>query len=154
MIILNDHSPKTRLAIASDHAGFKLKQHLIQKLKEMSMPVDDLGTHDESSVDYPDFAIKVVEKILRGDVKQGILICGTGIGMSIAANRHRGIRAAVCLDGAPSAALARAHNNANILCLGERLMTSSQALEALKAFVTTPFEGGRHTRRLEKCDKG
>lgn len=153
MNTLNNHSSETRFAIASDHAGFKLKQHLIQKLQEMDLSVDDLGTHDESSVDYPDFALKVVEMILRGEAEHGILICGTGIGMSIAANRHRGIRAAVCLDGAPSATLARAHNNANILCLGARLMTTSQALEALNAFISTPFEGGRHIRRLEKCDQ-
>ena len=154
MNIFNNHILETRFVIASDHAGFKLKQCLIHELHEMALRVDDLGTHHETSVDYPDFAIKVVEKILRGEVDRGILICGTGIGMSIASNRHKGIRAAVCLDGAPSAALARAHNNANILCLGARLMTPSQAIEALKAFIFTPFEEGRHIRRLEKCDQG
>ncbi|MGN6671572.1 MAG: ribose 5-phosphate isomerase B [Candidatus Nucleicultricaceae bacterium] len=148
---MRDHNP-TNIVIASDHAGFALKAILIQKMTELSLVYEDLGTYSTDSVDYPDYAHMVVKRILEGTASFGVLICGTGIGMSIAANRYPGIRAAVCLDGTPSATLARAHNNANILCLGARLMTEVQALDAFTAFLETPFEGGRHQRRIEKCD--
>lgn len=148
---MRDHTP-TNIVIASDHAGFALKAVLTQKMSELSLAYEDLGTHATDSVDYPDYAHVVVKRILEDTATFGVLICGTGIGMSIAANRYPGVRAAVCLDGAPSATLARAHNNANILCLGARLMTETQALDAFMAFLKTPFEGGRHQRRIEKCD--
>lgn len=147
-------NPLTKpLVIASDHAGLELKSHLIQWFKTHDSVLLDLGTHTTDSVDYPDLASIVAHHILDSKASMGILICGTGIGMSIAANRHKGIRAAVCLDGAASARLARAHNNANILCLGARLMSEAQAIEALETFINTSFDGGRHQRRIEKCDQ-
>jgi len=139
------------ILIASDHAAFDLKQHLVTFLKEMHHEVDDLGVSQVESVDYPDFAHRLAEGIERGDGVQGILICGTGLGMSMAANRHRGIRAGLCHD-AYTAAMARKHNDANVLCLGARVLGVGVAEQIVRVFLSTPFEGGRHQRRVDKIE--
>lgn len=140
-----------KIAIASDHAGFPLKKILVSMLESLDITVVDLGTFTEDSTDYPDYARQVVASLLTEEVQGGVLVCGTGIGMSIAANRHSGIRAAVCNEGTTSARLARAHNNANILCLGERLIGPEAAKDTLLTFITTAFEDDeRHRRRLSK----
>ena len=139
------------ILIASDHAAFDLKQHLVTFLKEMHHEVDDLGVDRIESVDYPDFAHRLAEGIERGDGVQGILICGTGLGMSMAANRHRGIRAGLCHD-AYTAAMARKHNDANVLCLGARVLGVGVAEQIVRVFLSTPFEGGRHQRRVDKIE--
>ena len=138
------------IPIASDHAGLPLKQALIAALQAEGLSFDDLGTHGPESVDYPDFAHAVSAKV-AGTEGFGILVCGTGIGMAIAANRHPGIRAAV-LHNATEARLTRAHNNANIACLGARTMGIEVALDAIRAFLASPFEGGRHVGRVQKLD--
>lgn len=139
-----------KIAIASDRAGLELKTYIINELKEQ-YDFDDLGTNNQDPVDYPDYAIKVVDKILSGHSEFGILICGTGIGMSIAANRHKGIRAGLCHNSL-EARLTREHNDANILCLGGRMIGKECALENVKVFLTTNFTGGRHTNRIKKLD--
>jgi ribose 5-phosphate isomerase B len=138
------------IPIASDHAGLPLKQALVAALAAEGLSFNDLGTHGPESVDYPDFAHAVCSRVEGGEAF-GILVCGTGIGMAIAANRHPGIRAAV-LHNATEARLTRAHNNANIACLGARMVGIEVALDAIRAFLATPFEGGRHERRLQKLD--
>jgi ribose 5-phosphate isomerase B len=138
------------IPIASDHAGLPLKQALIAALEAEGLSFDDLGTHGPESVDYPDFAHAVSVKV-AGTEGFGILVCGTGIGMAIAANRHHGIRAAV-LHNATEARLTRAHNNANIACLGARMTGIEVALDAIRVFLTAPFEGGRHVGRVQKLD--
>ena len=140
---------KQMIGIASDHAGVELKEMLKQDLLRLGHEVNDLGTHDGHSVDYPDFANQLAEWMKSHGQAKGVLVCGSGIGMSIAANRHKHIRAAMCHDGT-SAALSRRHNNANVLCLGARLTGSEVARDALKAFLTTEFEGGRHEGRVAK----
>lgn len=140
--------PET-IAIASDHAGFDLKTALAADLKDMGFEVLDLGTNGRESVDYPDFAAALAKSIGEGRSGRGILICGTGIGISIAANRHPGIRAALCHDNL-SARLARQHTDANVLVFGGRMIGLEVARDCLKAFLTTPFEGGRHARRIAK----
>jgi ribose 5-phosphate isomerase B len=140
---------KPTIAIASDHAGFELKELLKNDIRECGFEVADLGTHDGLSVDYPDYANGLCDWITGHEDSKGVLICGSGIGMSIAANRHPNIRAALCRDGL-SASLARRHNDANVLCLGARLTGSDVAKDALKQFLTTAFEGGRHAKRVEK----
>ena len=139
-----------KIAIASDRVGLELKTYIINELKEQ-YDFDDLGTNNQDPVDYPDYAIKVVDKILSGHSEFGILICGTGIGMSIAANRHKGIRAGLCHNSL-EARLTREHNDANILCLGGRMIGKECALENVKVFLTTNFAGGRHTNRIKKLD--
>lgn len=140
------------IALASDHAGFALKTELAAALVEWGYAVEDLGTHDESSCDYPDFAHRLAEMVASGRGRLGVLVCGTGIGMGIAANRHKGVRAAVCSD--PYAArMSRLHNDANVLCLGSRVTGPGLARETLKAFLDGPFEGGRHANRVRKIDK-
>ncbi|GBE14916.1 putative sugar phosphate isomerase YwlF [bacterium BMS3Abin14] len=139
------------IALGSDHAGFALKSLVKGHLKARGIPAIDVGADSEDSVDYPDFARKVVDRILSGEVDMGILICGTGIGMSIAANRHRGIRAALCHDHFTASA-ARRHNNANILAMGGRLIGPDLAKEIVDTWLDTPFEGGRHKRRTDKMD--
>ena len=139
-----------KIAIASDRAGLELKTYIIDELKGQ-YDFDDLGTNNQDPVDYPDYAIKVVDKILSGHSEFGILICGTGIGMSIAANRHKGIRAGLCHNSL-EARLTREHNDANILCLGGRMIGKECALENVKVFLTTNFAGGRHTNRIKKLD--
>ncbi len=137
------------IAIAADHGGFDLKTLLIPEIAALGFEVLDLGTKGPESVDYPDFAQKLALAIEAGQVARGVLICGTGIGISIAANRHRGVRAAVCHD-ATTARLARQHNDANVLALGARVLGTEVAKECLKIFLSTEFEGGRHSRRIAK----
>jgi len=138
-----------RLVFGADHAGYALKTALIETAQSLGFEVVDIGTRGLESVDYPDFIAPVITEVLEGAV--GILICGSGIGMSIGANRYKGIRAALCITP-EMAQLSRAHNNANILVLGERLISTDDAIQTLKAFLETPFEGGRHARRVEKLD--
>lgn len=138
-----------KVAIGSDHGGLDLKETVISVLQGLGIEVDDLGTHDRNSCDYPDYAQKVSEGVASGAYERGVLICGTGIGMSIAANKVQGIRAALCNE-VYSAQMARAHNDANILCMGARVVGSGVAGEIVKAFFTSEHEGGRHARRVEK----
>ena len=140
---------QTLIAIASDHAGFELKALLAQELKTQGLGVADLGTQDTQSVDYPDYADALAAWIEKNTGARGILICGSGIGMSIAANRHKQLRAALCHDGL-SAALSRRHNNANVLCLGARLIGVDMAKDCVMQFLSTEFEGGRHEKRVSK----
>jgi len=137
------------IAIASDHAGLDLKAVLVAELERLGFAADDLGTHDATSVDYPDFAQRVVDAIIAGRARRGVLVCGSGIGMSVAANRNRAVRAAVCHD-AISARVTRADNDANVLCLGARLIGEEVAKDCLRVFLETPFAGGRHARRVAK----
>jgi ribose 5-phosphate isomerase B len=137
------------IAIASDHAGFELKGTVKAELEAMGLEVLDLGTNGPDSVDYPDFADALADALRTGRAGRGVLVCGTGIGISIAANRHRHIRAALCHDSA-SARLSRAHNDANVMALGARLIGVEVARDCVRAFFTTPFEGGRHVRRVGK----
>lgn len=137
------------IAIGSDHAGFELKRVLKNMLAEGGYAVSDLGTEGTESVDYPDFAQSVASEVSAGGADIGVLICGSGIGMSIAANRHPGIRAALCHDE-ETARLAREHNDANILVLGSRLVGEADAKACLRVFLETEFEGGRHARRVAK----
>lgn len=140
---------KETIAIGADHAGFELKTALKRDLAEMGFEINDLGTEDASPVDYPDIGNAVASVVAAGKAARGVLICGTGIGMSIAANRHRGVRAALCHDVAAAQA-ARRHNDANVLALGARSTGTETARACLRAFLTTAFEGGRHVRRVEK----
>lgn len=141
---------KKQIAIASDHAGFELKEQLGQWLLERAYVVVDLGTDSAAaSVDYPDYGFAMARWISEEEARMGVLICGSGIGISIAANRHPKIRAALCHDSV-SATLARQHNDANVLCVGARLITPDVAKECLHAFLTTAFEGGRHVERVNK----
>ncbi|OQX09334.1 MAG: ribose 5-phosphate isomerase B [Desulfobulbaceae bacterium A2] len=137
-----------RIAIASDHGGFALKQEVLALLRDLGHEVHDLGCDSSQSVDYPNFAQAVCDAVGEGKSERGILICGTGIGMSIAANRDRRIRAALCHD-AFTARLSREHNDANVLCLGGRVLGSAVALDMVGIFVDTPFSGGRHQRRID-----
>ena len=136
--------------IASDHAGFALKKCLLEALHAEGIVFIDLGCHDEERCDYPDFAHTLCKEVLAANVP-GILICGTGIGMSMAANRHPGIRAALCTHEFHARA-AREHNDANVLCLGERVTALGLALELTRAFLNTPFGGGRHAPRVQKIE--
>jgi len=140
---------KLRVAIACDHAGVALKRVLAESLRSTGHPVRDLGTDGPDSVDYPDFADALAAEIAAGRAERGVLICGTGIGISIAANRHAAVRCAVVHD-VTSARLTRAHNDANVMALGARLVGEAVALDCLKAFLETDFEGGRHARRVAK----
>lgn len=140
------------LLIASDHAGVTLKAELKHELQALGYAVQDLGTHSTESVDYPDYAKEMAKLIKEGKADRGVLICGSGIGMSIAANRHQHIRAALVQSGL-EAKLARKHNNANILCLGARIIGTEIAKDALHAFLKTEFEGGRHQKRLDKLSE-
>jgi ribose 5-phosphate isomerase B len=139
----------TPIALGCDHAGPTLKAALRAALEAAGHPVLDFGTDGPESVDYPDFAHAVAAAVEQGRARFGVLVCGTGIGMAIAANRHARIRAAV-LHGPTEARLARAHNDANIACFGARIIGVETALDALRAFLATPYEGGRHDRRLAK----
>jgi ribose 5-phosphate isomerase B len=140
--------PET-VVIAADHGGFDLKAFLAPELRALGHDVVDLGTMSRDAVDYPDFAEKVADAIREGRAARGVLICGTGIGMSIAANRHREIRAALVHDGL-TARLARQHNDANVLVLGGRLLGPALAKDCLEIFFSTAFDGGRHERRVAK----
>lgn len=143
---------KLALVIASDHAGFAMKATIKPALEARGHEVFDLGPENPDRVDYPDMADKLVDAMNRGIADRGILICGTGIGIGIAANRHRNIRAGTCCD-VTTARLARAHNDANVLCLGARIVGPEVALDCVDAFLTTPFEGGRHQGRIEKLGR-
>jgi len=142
-----------KLYIASDHAGFVLKKFLISELQKIKISAIDLGCDSEkTSVDYPDYAQKLCKKIKENSAEFGILICGSGIGISIAANRFNHIRAALCTN-VKIAKLSRAHNDANVLCLGARFLKEKNALAILKAFLATKFEGERHARRVAKLSR-
>jgi ribose 5-phosphate isomerase B len=141
-----------KVAIASDHAGYPLKTALIPVLEELGFAVLDLGTTGNGSVDYPDFADALAAAFRDGSTRRGVLVCGTGIGISIAANRHPELRAALCHDGL-TARLARQHNDANVLCLGARVIGSETARDCVETFFTTEFEGGRHAARVAKLSR-
>ncbi len=138
----------TKITLGCDHAGYELKLKVKAHLEARGVEVLDMGTHSVDSCDYPLLAHAVCENIQNGTTALGILICGTGIGMSMAANKHKGIRAAVCSDTF-SARLTRMHNDANILCFGERVVGMGLALELVDAFIDTDFEGGKHQRRVD-----
>lgn len=137
------------IVIGADHGGYVLKGIIAEHLETEGHEVIDVGCHSSDSVDYPDFAQKAVEKIVDRNADYGILVCGTGIGMSIAANRNMAVRAAVCFDE-NTAALSREHNNANILCLGARVLSQDKALSMVKIWLKTEFAGGRHQSRIDK----
>jgi ribose 5-phosphate isomerase B len=138
------------IVIASDHAGYDLKSFLSSELKNLGFTIIDVGCNDAKiSVDYPDFAYKLCQKIIANKAESGILICGSGVGMSIAANRYTKIRAALCAS-IKSARLSRHHNNANVLCLGARVVKNHQALKIVNAFIKCQFEAGRHEKRVAK----
>ena len=137
------------IAIASDHAGFVLKEALKEKIIALGYQVRDLGANSEASVDYPDFGHALAQSVVSGEAKFGVAVCGSGIGICIAANRHGGARAALCTS-AKLATLARQHNDANILALGARIVDQETAFACLETFLTTEFEGGRHQQRIDK----
>jgi len=137
--------------IGTDHAGFEVKPFVIEYLEKKGIEVEDLGCYSSESVDYPDYAHKVAEAVLANEGSMGILICGSGIGMSLAANKHKGIRAALCHDHY-TASMARRHNNANILCFGARIVGKGEIESILEGWLNSEFEGGRHQRRVEKID--
>jgi ribose 5-phosphate isomerase B len=141
--------PQETVVIASDHAGFELKETVKSELAAMGLTVLDLGPDSAASVDYPDFADALAAALGEGRAGRGVLVCGTGIGIGMAANRYRHVRAAVCHD-VTSARLARAHNDANVLALGSRLIGVEVAKDCVRTFFATAFEGGRHARRVAK----
>ena len=140
-----------KIAIASDHAGVDLKDRIVKFLQGLGQPVEDFGTNNQDSVDYPDYGLRVAQAISEGTVERGILLCGTGIGMSIVANKFPGVRAALCQD-LFTAEVSRRHNNANILVLGGRVLEEKIALEIVRLWLATGFDGGRHARRLAKIE--
>ena len=140
------------IAVASDHAGFDLKEILKRDLEDAGYAVLDLGTNSTASVDYPDFGHSLAEAVAAGRAEKGVVVCGTGIGISIAANRHPSVRAALAHD-VTSARLSREHNDANVVAFGARLTGTEVAREALKVFLKTPFEGGRHAARVAKLSR-
>jgi ribose 5-phosphate isomerase B len=146
--------PETEvIAIACDHAGYQLKTEVVKLLSELSVPVNDLGcSSPDESVHYPEFGKKVVDAVLQRPQGRGILICGTGLGMSIIANRFPGIRAALCYD-VSTAVMSRRHNDANLLVLGGRMIGPQLAREIVQAWLATPFDGGRHQERLDLLEK-
>ena len=137
-----------KITVGCDHAGLGLKNIVITHLEELGFEVLDVGTHSTDSCDYPQIAHALCQNIQNGTTELGILVCGTGIGMSMAANKHRGIRAAACSDTF-SARLTRVHNNANVLCFGERVVGMGLALDLVDAFINAEFEGGKHQRRVD-----
>jgi len=138
-----------KVCIGADHAGLSLKQHLIGTLRELGHDVDDIGTHSEESVDYPEICAEVGRRVVRGDADRGIVLGGSGQGEQIAANKVRGVRAALCND-LFTARLSREHNDANVLSMGGRIVAPGLADEILKLWLSTGFEGGRHVRRVEQ----
>jgi ribose 5-phosphate isomerase B len=143
---------KPRIAVGADHAGFQAKESLKRYLESAGYRVSDAGTWSEESVDYPDFAIKVARRVQQGQDDLGILVCGTGIGMAMAANKVGGIRAAVAHD-ALTARMSREHNDANVLALGARALSEDQIIEAAASFLSAQFAGGRHQRRVDKISE-
>ena len=142
-----------RIAIGADHAGYEAKERLKRRLGERGVDMEDVGTHGTASVDYPDFAARVSRLVAAGKADVGVLVCGSGIGMSIAANKVKGIRAAHCTDSY-TARLAREHNDANVLVLPARCISDEEGVEILKRWLATPFAGGRHSRRVAKIEEG
>ena len=140
-----------KLIVGSDHAGYPIKEKVSAFLQERGIAVEDVGTYGEKSVDYTDFGKKVARKVSDGTFERGILICGTGLGMSMVANRFRGVRAALAND-LFSAIMSRRHNDSNILVMGGRLIGDMLALQLVETWLDTPFDGGRHQRRVEKID--
>ena len=140
------------IPIGSDHAGFELKERLVQELKALGFEPLDVGTHGPESVDYPDYAHDVAGRVERHEAARGVLLCGTGLGMAYAANRHHGVRAAVAWS--PDVArLARSHNDANLLVLPARFVNESEGVDIMRTWLETKFEGGRHSRRVAKIDQ-
>jgi ribose 5-phosphate isomerase B len=142
---------KERIPIASDHAGFEMKEKISGALAALGFDVHDLGTSSPASTDYPDYGHPLAEQVSSGEVKRGVLMCGTGLGMSYVANRHPHVRAAVAWTP-EIASLARKHNDANVLVLPARFISEEDGIAILKAWLETPFEGGRHERRVEKIE--
>lgn len=141
-----------RIPIGADHAGFDLKEKLADELRSLGYEVEDVGTHSTESTDYADYAHPVAHEVETGQAKRGVLLCGTGLGMSYAANRHHGVRAAVVWT--PEVAkLSRQHNDANVLVLPARMLDEGTAREILRTWLATPFEGGRHERRIAKIEE-
>lgn len=140
-----------RIAIGADHAGFALKEHLRARLAAAAHELVDFGTDSEASTDYPDYAQRVAAAVASGEVERGLLVCGTGVGMAMAANRRKGVRAAAVND-LFTARLCRSHNDANVLALGSRIVAPALAEAILEIFLSTAFEGGRHERRVSKMD--
>ncbi|MCH9648561.1 MAG: ribose 5-phosphate isomerase B [Deltaproteobacteria bacterium] len=138
-----------RIALGADHAGYSLKEHVRTYLEGLGHEVEDVGTHSDQSVDYPDFAALVGERVAEGQAQRGVLVCGAGIGMAIAANKVAGVRAANCFDPFTTH-LARAHNDANVLALAGRILAPAFAESILQEFLETPFEGNRHANRVNK----
>lgn len=143
---------KLKIAIGSDHGGFELKAKIAEYLEGKGIEIKDFGTFTNESCDYPVFAKEVATEVANGSFNRGILICGTGIGVSIVANKVKGIRAALCFD-AFCAKMSREHNNANILCLGQRVLSKDLALEIVDIWLKTDFEGGRHQRRVDLIEE-
>lgn len=141
-----------KIALGSDHGGLKLKREIIKHLEKQGVEIKDFGTYSEASCDYPDFAEKVAEEVVSKNYDFGILVCGTGIGISIAANKIPGVRAALCSDTF-SAHATREHNDANILALGERIVGPGLALDIVDAFLNAKFEGDRHQKRIDKISE-
>jgi ribose 5-phosphate isomerase B len=148
-IFLTNSSSKPRIALGSDHAGFRMKEVLKTYLQSEGYSVDDVGTHSEESVDYPDFARAVAENVVAGTDSLGVVLCATGIGVSIAANKVEGIRAALAHDSF-TARRAREHNDANVLAIGGRVVGDDEATEIVREFLDAQFAGGRHQRRIDK----
>ncbi len=142
-----------KIIIGSDHAGYPMKEKVKANLQKQGVKVEDVGTYSEDSVDYTDFGKKVACKVSDGSFDRGILICGTGLGMSMVANRFRGVRAALAND-LFSAIMSRRHNDSNILVMGGRLIGDALAMQVVDTWLETRFEGGRHQRRIEKMDEG
>ncbi len=138
-----------RVAVASDHAGFRLKSALVERLDELGVTVVDLGTDSTDSVDYPDYGAAVGRAVVSGDADRGIAVCGSGLGICMAANKVAGVRAATVHD-VTSARMTRLHNDANVICLGERFIGEQVAIDAVETFLATDFEGGRHLTRVNK----
>lgn len=141
-----------KIAVGADHAGFELKESLRESLARSEHRVHDLGTHSRDSTDYPDYAAAVARAVASGEADLGLLVCGSGVGMAIAANKIHGIRAANVGD-VEGARLARAHNDANVLALGSRRLAAAEAEEIVRTFLETPFDGGRHQQRVEKIER-
>jgi ribose 5-phosphate isomerase B len=142
--------PET-IPVGADHAGFELKTRVVEALRALGFEPEDVGTHSSASTDYPDYAHLVADRVARGEARRGILLCGTGLGMSYAANRHHGVRAAVAWSP-EIARLAREHNDANVLVLPARFLGEEDGLEILRAWLETPYAGGRHDRRIAKIE--
>ena len=139
------------IPIGADHAGFEMKERLVRELAALGYDPVDVGTHSVASTDYPDYAHVVADRVARGEAKRGVLLCGSGLGMSYAANRHHGVRAAVAWTP-EIAKLSREHNDANVLVLPARFISTDEGIAILKTWLDTPFEGGRHQRRVDKIE--